>query len=412
MKTVKRSTFTTLFIIKRNKILKNGEAPIALRITVNKQVVDIMVKRSIKPSLWNQVKQCSKGKGPLDYELNNYLSTVKAQILKIHHVLEMKEKSITAVMVKDHFLKKNVEHRSLLDVFKKHNEQCRQLIGNGYAAATVGKFDTSLSHLTNYLQSEYRKKDILLSEVTVEFIRGFEFYLKTKGKIKKHNAALKHMKALRKIIKMTLDYGWIKIDPFVGVNMTPEKTDITFLTMEELKRLVSKEITNERLAKVRDLFVFCCFTGLAFIDTQTLSKQHLERDNDGMLWIRKKRIKTGIMSDVPLFGVAEAILEKYKDHPDCSDERLLPTITNQKTNEYLKEIAAICGIKKELTTHVARYTCATTVMLGNKVSLENLSKILGHASTKMTKHYARVLDSSIKGDLGGVMSAFSDITVA
>lgn len=180
-----------------------------------------------------------------------------------------------------------------------------------------------------------------------------------------------------------------------------------FLSQEELETLINKEFTIKRLEVVRDIFVFCAFTGLAFIDVKYLKPEHLLRDSNDALWIRKPREKTGNMCNIPVLSSAKVIIDKYKDYPQClKNGVLLPVLTNQKMNSYLKEIADLCGITKKLTTHVARHTAATTVFLANNVSLENVSKILGHSSTKMTQHYAKVLDSSIMRDIQNVEAKF------
>lgn len=199
----------------------------------------------------------------------------------------------------------------------------------------------------------------------------------------------------------------VKKDPFDSYKFRVEETSIEFLTIEELETMMKKEFTIERLEIVRDIFVFCSFTGLAFSDVYQLSSEHLIKDSSGALWIRKSRQKTGNMCNIPVMKVAQELINKYADHPDCVlNKRLFPVSSNQKMNGYLKELADLCGITKKLTTHVARHTCATSVLLANEVSLENVAKILGHSDTKMTQHYAKVLDSSIMRDIKNVELRF------
>jgi site-specific recombinase XerD len=225
-----------------------------------------------------------------------------------------------------------------------------------------------------------------------------------------HNSSLKHLKNLKKVIRIALANDWIKKDPFYGIQFKHEETNIEFLTQEELERLIHKDFSLQRLSQVRDIFVFCCFSGLAFVDVQQLTPNHLVKDNNGAMWIRKNRQKTGNMCNIPVLSAARNLIEKYQDHPDCIRKKvLLPVMSNQKMNAYLKEIADLCGINKKLTTHVARHTCATVVMLANQVSMENVAKILGHSNTKMTQHYAKVLDSSIMRDMANVENCFSGI---
>lgn len=218
------------------------------------------------------------------------------------------------------------------------------------------------------------------------------------------------MKNLKKIIHLALKNGWIRKDPFAYYRFKIEDTDPEFLTMDEIKVILSKEFPIKRVSQVRDIFVFCCFTGLAFSDVKELSAEHVVRDNNGNLWIRKKRQKTSVMCNIPVLPVAASILDKYKEVAACTD-KLLPVLCNQRMNSYLKEIADICGIGKNLTTHTARHSYATSVCLANGVSMENVAKMLGHADTSITKHYARVLDQSIYRDMEKVNSFLSDLAV-
>ena len=387
MGAVKRNTLSVLFIIKKAKLLKNGEAPICMRITVNKRVAEVMIKRSIPIDLWNQKKECSKGKDRVAAELNHYINTVRAKVLQIHRELEIDNKPITADIIKDCFYGRDKVQRSLLEVYAEHNEKCRALIGKEYTESTVTKFDTSINRLKEYIRSNYHRDDIMLAELDGQFIRDFDFWLKT-DKHCQNNSALKHLKNLKKVIRIALANDWIKKDPFYGIHFKQDEVNVEFLSREELDILMNKEFTIKRLEQVRDVFVFCCFTALAFVDVQQLSREHLIKDNNGALWIRKARQKTNQMCNVPVLSIPQRILRKYEDNAECIKKGvLLPVISNQRMNAYLKEIADVCGIAKRLTTHVARHTAATVVFLANDVSMENVSKILGHSNIRMTQHY-------------------------
>ena len=407
MGAVKRNTLSVLFIIKKAKLLKNGEAPICMRITVNKRVAEVMIKRSIPIDLWNQKKECSKGKDRVAAELNHYINTVRAKVLQIHRELEIDNKPITADIIKDCFYGRDKVQRSLLEVYAEHNEKCRALIGKEYTESTVTKFDTSINRLKEYIRSNYHRDDIMLAELDGQFIRDFDFWLKT-DKHCQNNSALKHLKNLKKVIRIALANDWIKKDPFYGIHFKQDEVNVEFLSREELDILMNKEFTIKRLEQVRDVFVFCCFTALAFVDVQQLSREHLIKDNNGALWIRKARQKTNQMCNVPVLSIPQRILRKYEDNAECIKKGvLLPVISNQRMNAYLKEIADVCGIAKRLITHVARHTAATVVFLANDVSMENVSKILGHSNIRMTQHYAKVLDSSIMRDMFNVEKNFS-----
>ena len=407
MGAVKRNTLSVLFIIKKAKLLKNSEAPICMRITVNKRVAEVMIKRSIPVDLWNQKKECSKGKDRVAAELNHYINTVRAKVLQIHRELEIDNKPITADIIKDCFYGRDKVQRSLLEVYAEHNEKCRALIGKEYTESTVTKFDTSINRLKEYIRSCYHRDDIMLAELDGQFIRDFDFWLKTK-KHCQNNSALKHLKNLKKIVRIALANDWIKKDPFYGIHFKQEEVNVEFLSREELDILMNKKFTIKRLEQVRDIFVFCCFTALAFVDVQQLSREHLIKDNNGALWIRKARQKTNQMCNIPVLSIPQRILRKYEDNAECIKKGvLLPVISNQRMNAYLKEIADLCGITKRLTTHVARHTAATVVFLANDVSMENVSKILGHSNIRMTQHYAKVLDSSIMREMVNVEKNFS-----
>lgn len=402
-----RSTLNVLFYIKKQKLLKTGEAPICMRVTINKRKQEIMVKRSIPVELWDQKKEYSKGKDRAAKELNHYLDTTKAKILAIHHDLLEEGVEVTAESVRDRFYGRDTSKHTLLTIYAEQNRKCRELIGRDYAESTVKKFDTAINRLREFITERFHKEDVPLDKVTGEFIRDFDFWLKTERKMQ-NNSALKHLKELKKVMRIALANGWIKKDPFYGIRLRRDEVNVEFLSREELETLINKKFSIQRLEQVRDVFVFCCFTGLAFIDVLQLKKEHLIKDNQGALWIRKARQKTHQMSNIPVLTPARKLIEKYADNPECIEKDvLLPVISNQKMNAYLKEIADLCGISKRLTTHVARHTAATVVFLANEVSMENVAKILGHANIKMTQHYAKVLDSSIMRDMKKVEMNFS-----
>jgi site-specific recombinase XerD len=230
------------------------------------------------------------------------------------------------------------------------------------------------------------------------FMTEFEYYMKTTRKCC-NNTTVKYIKNFKKIVRIALANGWLKKDPFVGIKYRLDDVDLAFLTEEELKIMMTKHIGIERLEVVRDTYLFCCFTGLAFVDVQSLKYSDLENRN-GKLWMKKRRQKTKNLCTVPLVEAAVQLIGKYRENVYCiANNVVLPVISNQKMNAYLKEIATICGIKKHLSTHTARHTFATTVTLSNQISIEVVSKMLGHSSINMTKKYARVVDELINKDM-------------
>ena len=382
---MKRNSFNVLFFIKKAKLLKNGEASVCMRITVNGARVENNIRMSIEPALWNQAKECAKGKSRKACELNLYIEQAKIKLRKLFDELEERNHSITARILQEKFFGANEEVkevRTLIQTIQEHNDQCRELVGKDYALITVRRYESCKRYLAELIKLKYDKEDLPLSEINGELVRAFEFYLKTEKECQQ-NTVIRYMKCLKKITNLALANEWITKDPFIGI------------------KFHEKEV-------VRDVFTFAAFTGLAFIDVQQLSAEHIVQDNNGNYWIRKPRQKTKNMCNIPLLDIPMQILEKYKSHPTCQKKNvLLPVPCNQKMNSYLKEIADLCGISKCLTTHTARHSYATSVCLANGVSIENVAKMLGHSNIKMTQHYARVLDSSIFKDMMNVKSALS-----
>jgi len=406
-----RGTFNLMCYLKKSKALKNGEIPVYLRVTVNKQSFTFSMQGSILPSLWSQAKERSRGKDKTAQELNHYIESVKSRLYKIHRELEIDGKPISAEIIKDIFLGNVMpdEGKTLVEVHTEHNERCRKLINTEYSPSTIYKFDASLKFLQEFMKRELDIEDIPLNQLSENFIRQYETYLKTERACN-NNSTIKHLKIFKKVIRIALANDWMQKDPFASIKFHLDEVHVDFLTMEELNVLINKEFSCKRLSQVRDVFVFCAFSGLAFVDVKELRAEHIVKDANGRLWIRKPRQKTNNMCNIPLLQIPQNLLEKYKDDRNCLlTGQLLPIPTNQKFNAYLKELADLCGINKRLTSHVARHSFSTSVALANKVSMENVAKMLGHSSTRMTQHYARVLDQSIAEDMDNVDIMLSKI---
>jgi len=402
-----RQTFNVLFFIRKTRALKSGENPIMLRISIAGQLSEIQLKRAVKPNLWNQNKERCTGKDAASLEINRYLESVKLRLFEIHRKMEEEGKLINPNEIKRKFLGLDEEHKMFFQVFQEHNDKCRELIGKDYAKVTISRFDTCLKYMKEMTLKQYRLKDIPLKEVNHAFIQDYIHFLKVEKNLSE-NTLIRYMKVIKKITNMSLANEWMTKNPFVNIKFHEQEVHKEFLTKEELKTLRTKEFDIPRLDLVRDVFLFQCWTGLAFIDVSELTEEHIVPDNEGNLWIRKARQKTKIMCNIPLLDIPLQILEKYKDHPLCQKKGvLLPVMVNQKMNSYLKEIAICCGVRKNLSTHTGRHTFSTTVALANNVSLENVAKMLGHTNTKMTQRYAKVLDQSILRDMQGVKKNFA-----
>lgn len=339
-------------VISKNKNLYDEY--VCMRITVNGCMVDISIKRSCPVNLWNQAKENSKGKDRMSVELNHYLEITRSRIHQIYRELETSDKVITVDLVRKLFYGVDEDNKTLLQVFREHNEQSRKLIGKDFVSKTVQRYETTTRYLEEFIKKEYQLSDIALNNLEANFISKFDAFLKIE-KGCAQNSAITRLKNLKKIIRIALENDWIKKDPFAYYRFKLEETDPEFLTMDEIKIILAKEFTIKRVEQVRDVFVFCIFTGLAFSDVKDLSPEHLVKDNKGELWIRKNRQKTKIMCNIPVLPVAASILEKYKNVAECTG-KLLPVLSNQRMNSYLKEIADVCGVQKNLCTHSARHS--------------------------------------------------------
>ncbi|MGZ3921923.1 MAG: site-specific integrase, partial [Bacteroidia bacterium] len=298
--------------------------------------------------------------------------------------------------------------RMLLEVFDEHNNDLEELVGKDFVKATLIKYKTVRKKLANYIHLRYKKKDLLIETIDYAFVAGFEHYLKTKENIE-HNTAMRYIKNLKKIINLAVNKRWLNHNPFVLFKCAYKRVERQELTWEEVTVLANHDFKIKRLEEVRDIFLFCCYTGYAFVDVEKLSPEHVVKANDGVLWIKTTRTKTEIPSNVPLMPQALSIIEKYKDHIVCeTDNKLLPVKSNQKMNAYLKEIADLCGITKNLTTHMARHTFATTITLEHDVPIETISKMLGHTKITTTQIYAKARERKVNNDMNALRSKLND----
>lgn len=401
---MKRATFTTLFFIKKSKLLKDETAPVYMRVTVNGKRSEISIKRSVKPHLWDTTRNKVKGNAKESQELNEYLNSIRGQIQNHQQALQEQGKQISAKMLTNAFLGIGEKQWTLKELFQEHNDNMKMLIDKEYAPLTYQRYNTAFNHIQRFSKLQYNNVDILLSEINHNYITRFEHYLKTTIKCQ-HNSAMKHIKALKKVIGIALANDYIRKDPFLNYKITTKSTERQHLTQLELETLIAQEFEIERLEVVKDLFVFQCYTGLAFSDIKKLHKKDIEIRINNVKWIVTNRKKTKTECRIPVLPMAEEILNKYKNHP-CQEINnvLLPVPSNQKMNAYLKEIADICKIDKKLHTHLARHTFATTVTLNNGIPMETVSKLLGHKKLQTTQIYSKVLDSKISNDMAILMS--------
>ncbi|TMU56734.1 site-specific integrase [Flagellimonas algicola] len=387
-----------LFYLRKYKSDRVGRSMIYVRITIDGKRSEFSSGRKVHPSIWDAAYGKVLGFSQEVRQLNSYLSKIRTDLYLHADKLKGQGQTLTAVSLKESYLGLDKPNKMLLEIFQEHNNQVESLVGRDFAAGTSERYRTAMSHLKEYLQKEHRRNDIPVQHVNHTFISGFEYYLKTKRKCS-YNTAIKYVVNFKKIIRIAYANGWITKDPFANWKARLKTVDREFLTNEELQQLIDHPFSNERLEHVRDCFVFCCFTGLAYADVKKLTHNDFVIGIDGELWINTKRAKTNTKSNIPVLPTAMMILEKYENSPLLIDKRVLPVLTNQKMNAYLKEIADLSGIKKHLTTHLARHTFATTVTLSNGVSIESVSKMLGHKSLRTTQHYAKILNRKVSEDM-------------
>lgn len=377
-------TVSLRFMVASSKVGKDGKASLLLSIIVNKKRVSIQLQKKLKPSEFNNKTQLSTIK-----DVNEYISIVKSRIMGIQTNLFAQGVQLSAQKIKDAYNGVQSERKwGLIELYKQHNSDLKKMIG-----ITIGK-NTYDKHefLLNYLRKYMKNIDRPIEDLNTSFVNGFYAYLRHDIK-QQHNTAIGYMKKLRTIFNMALNDNLISKSPFAGIKYSLEPVTPTFLTEDEISIIWNKEIDIKRLEQVRDIFVFCCMTGLAYIDCYNLTKEQILEDDQGIFYIKRKRQKTKVMATIPLNDVALTILEKYNFK--------LPILTNQKFNSYLKEIQDICSLKKNITCHVARHSAAV-LLLNHGVSLNTVSKVLGHSNITMTQHYAKLLDKTIINEIKGI----------
>lgn len=406
---MKKHTFSVSPLVRRAKANKYGEVPIYLRIVVAGDAIELATKHYIPPHLWDSKMGKAKGKTPLSRTVNDTIAILKLKAMQQYNRLVETGTDITPVSIKNGILGVEVRQQpTLLEIFDKMVSNVKSLIGNGYTESTYKNYLASQRQLHKYVLTQYKEKDIRLQELNYGFIDGYEMYLKTLGGCTQ-NGCIKHMQKLRKAITIAMQYDWLSRDPFARYSIKKRKVTVQPLTRHELTALENKTFPTERLYLIKDLFVFSCFTGLAFCDVASLKKECIRLGIDGEYWIFIARRKTGSLCKIPLLPPAKAILEKYSLHPKViATGNLLPVPSNQKYNAYLKEIADVVGINKKLTTHIGRHTFATTVALENGIPMEVVKEILGHTDILTTQLYAKVKDKLIADSMRQLREKYAE----
>ncbi len=388
--------FKVFFYARKNYVNKSGEIRVMVRIVLDGQKAQFSSKLTVNPDIWDSKLNMAVGDSTIAQLVNEKLHEIRMELN--FHYKELSQQGIyfTVEKVRDVYLGVKAKVQMLLVVFKQHNEELKLRIGKDITAAGVQKYERTETRLGEFLRYQYKIEDIPLMEIDYNFIYSFETYLTTVWDCSVNTTA-KYLQQLKHIIALAKNNGWIHSNPFANFKIRFKKVDRGYLTQDELTTIMQKKFAIKRLEQVRDIFIFSCFTGLAYVDMRNLNEKDIQKSFDGKLWIMKKRQKTDVQSNILLLNIPKRILEKYEGIQHGN--QLLPIISNQRLNSYLKEIADLCGIEKHLTFHLARHTFATTVTLAKGVPMETVSKMLGHTSIRTTQIYARITNSKIGNDM-------------
>lgn len=391
-----RSTFKVLFYLKRNAPKKNGLVPVMCRITVNGKVSQFSSKLDVEEKSWNVELGRVSGRSIIAQETNRMLDKIRVGINKAYQDICDRDNYVTAEKVRNIFLGMGMNHETLLAVFRQHNEDYKKQVGKIKSERSYWKYCVVYNHLSDFIKQRYKVSDIALKELAPAFITDFELFLRTE---KNHctNTVWSYMMPFRSIIFTAINNGWLQRDPFHAYSITKEETKRGFLTKEEITLLINGTFKKKSYELIRDLFIFCTFTGLSWTDMANLTKENLQISFDGHLWIKTNRQKTGTESNIRLLDVAKHIIEKYEGMAE--NGKLLPVPCYPNCKNGIKVIAKKCGIDKNITWHQSRHSYATTVCLSNDVPIETLSKMLGHRSIRTTQIYAKITAEKVSRDM-------------
>lgn len=395
------------FLIRKERGDDQSEAPIYMRMTIAGERFELSTRRTVLPENWSAESGRVSGTNAKAKSVNTFLDSLLSRAYGYQKQILNEGKELTLTEFKSRWNGIPTEKpKMLMEVFEEHNQQMKALIGHEFSPLTFERYTTSKKHTHDFMKSKYKVDDIDIKKLNYEFIHNYEFWLKSVRKCD-HNTTIKYLSNFRKIVNICIKSGWLDRDPFVGFKMTKREVERPFLTEDELNRIIEKKFIMPRMSQVRDIFVFCCYTGLAYADVKKLTTDEITIGIDGEKWIWTNRQKTDTASRIPLLPPALEIMDRHKNDPQCLNQgRVLPVLSNQKMNSYLKEIADACDIKKKMTFHTARHTFATTVTLANDVPMETVSKLLGHRNLKTTQHYGKILDLKVSQDMGMLRAKF------
>lgn len=395
-----------LFYLRNNRVNKSGKKSLLIRITIEDQKIPITPDIEVDPKLWDNEQKKMIGKTKEAIQINNQLDDIKVRLRKIHDNLNESGVS-TLKKVKSIFTQKDKVATTLVKYYSQRNTIIKELVDVSQKSQDLfDKHERNCERLSEYIKMNYNIDDIDIVDIDIDFIIGYQNYLMITYKCAVNTTA-KYMQSFKSVLIAASKKKLISENPFNEYSLKLEKVDKEALTEEELVLISQKTFASVRLERIRDIFLFSCFTGLSYIDVKKLTKENIKTSSNGQSWIYKDRRKTDITSRIPLLEIPKIIIEKYTN--ESNHEMLLPIISNQKFNEYLKELATVCNIDKHLTFHVARHTFATTVTLEKGISIESISKMLGHTNIRTTQIYAKVTDPKIAHEMGKLADQFSQV---
>lgn len=400
---INKSIYNLSFIVRPSKVNKVGKAPIEVLITLGDERVVFSTGKLVAIESWNKDKQCVRGVNPEAVSLNEYLKNMRVRIYDEELKLVKHGFAVTATLLRDALLNKVelIKEETILGIYRKHNELQFKQIGMGVSKGTYANSKHGLNLLEKFINDTYNRDDVFLRELNRDFIEEFRIWLLTEHQLS-HNGAVKYLALLKKVVNRAVANNKMSFNPFATYRLERQTVSPDFLTEEELRKIINFNSPLPRLEQTRDIFLFACYTGLSYIDVKTLKPEHLERDKQGRMWIKKHRVKTGVLSRIPLLPSAKMLLDKY-----AGNETLMPIFSPKDINLFLKDIAILCNIDKRITYHTARHTFASTVTLANNVSLIVVSKMLGHSNVRMTEHYAKLVDTCIGEEMDKLMNTYT-----
>ncbi|MDR2917939.1 MAG: site-specific integrase, partial [Tannerella sp.] len=392
-----RSTFKVLFYLKKNAPKKTGLVPVMCRVTIDGTISQFSCKLDIDPRLWDTAAGRAAGRSDQSVAANRLMDKIRAGITKHYQDIFEREGYVNAEKVRNAYLGLDCKLHTLLAVYGDFLNDFEKMCQSGSRSkSTLCKYRRVYTLLAEFVRRKFNRSDIALKEIQPAFITDFEFFLRM-DKGCDTNTVWIYMMPLRKMITLAVNHGWLHRDPFWEYEIAPEEKDRGFLSADEIKSLMDMKFRRTKRALVRDMFIFCCFTGLSFRDLRNLTTENLQIAFDGKPWIITRRQKTGVQSNIRLLDIPLKIIEKYRG--TAKGDRLLPVPTYSTARTGIKAIASECGIPKTVTWHVSRHTYATQVCLKNGMPIESISRTMGHKNISTTQIYAKVIDEKVSGDM-------------